>query len=132
MAVHISSEIIAQILALASASPDVEVCGLLLGDGERVVELVPAANVAADPARHFEIDPAVLIAAYRQSRAGGSKLLGHYHSHPSGSVEPSACDAEMAGAEGTLWLIVSFHEYALWRVSGGGLHGRFVREEIIG
>jgi proteasome lid subunit RPN8/RPN11 len=132
MAVHISSEIIAQILALASASPDVEVCGLLLGDGERVVQLLPAANVAGDPARRFEIDPVVLIAAHRQSRAGGRKLLGHFHSHPSGSVEPSACDAEMAGAEGTLWLIVSSDDYALWRVRNGGLHGRFVREAIIG
>lgn len=131
MAVHISSEIIAQILALASASPDTEVCGLLLGEGDRVVELLPATNVAGDPARRFEIDPAVLIAAHRQSRTGGWTLLGHYHSHPSGSTEPSACDAEMAGQEGTLWLIVSSAEYALWRVRNGGLHGRFVQEEIV-
>ncbi|MEO8722167.1 MAG: M67 family metallopeptidase [Sphingobium sp.] len=136
MAVDISSEMIGQILALAEVSRDAEVCGLLLGrkDGgqERVEAILPAANVAPDPTRRFELDPAVLLAAHRHARAGGPEIVGHYHSHPSGSVEPSAWDARMAHDDGALWLIVAPPAYALWRVADGGLHGRFYPENIRG
>lgn len=134
MAVDISSEMIGQILELASASPDTEICGLLLGrrgvNGDRVEGILPAGNVAADPARQFELDPVILLAAHRQTRAGGYAVLGHYHSHPSGVSEPSACDAQMAHEDGALWLIVAPPDYAMWRAGAGGVHGRFRRENI--
>jgi hypothetical protein len=48
-----------------------EACGLLLGEGSTIATARPTANVAPDPARHFEIDPASLIAAYREARGRG-------------------------------------------------------------
>lgn len=128
MVVHISRDVLKQILAQAAAVPDAEVCGLLLGMGERIIEARVADNVADDPARRFELDPAVLIAAHRTARAGGAQILGHYHSHPGGSTEPSACDAAMAHVDGSLWLICAPDGgHALWRAGTAGLHGRFTR-----
>jgi len=93
----------------------------------RVDAILPAANVAADPAHRFEIDPAVLLAAHRAARAGGPEIVGHYHSHPQGGPAPSATDAAMAQGEDEIWLIVG-DDGALgaWRASSRGvMHGRF-------
>ena len=126
MAVEISTALLDQMRAEAKASPAQEICGLLLGAGDTVAEARACRNVAADPARRFEIDPAALLAAHRSARAGGSALLGSYHSHPRGTASPSACDAEAASPDGSLWLILANGEVRGWRaVAGGAVHGRF-------
>jgi desampylase len=109
----------------ARASRD-EICGLLLGHGERVVTALACRNVAAAPATRFELDPAALLAAHRAARAGGPAVLGHYHSHPSGAARPSPRDAADAAPDGSLWLIVAGDAVTAWRaVHEGALHGRF-------
>ncbi|MEG8223392.1 M67 family metallopeptidase [Sphingomonas sp. HH69] len=118
MSVTISSLLRDRIVALAAAD-DGEICGLLLGQAGRIEAIAPAANVAADPARHFELDPAVLIAAHRAARSGGPGVVGHYHSHPSGVAVPSATDAACAMPDGTLWLIVAGEDVRLWRAQPG-------------
>ncbi len=113
MKVAISRITLEQIMALCVADRD-EVCGLLLGAPGRIDAILPAANIASDPARHFELDPAVLIAAHRAARAGGPAVIGHYHSHPSGVAMPSATDAACAAPDGGFWLIVADGEARLW------------------
>ena len=103
----------------AAAGSEEEICGLLLGEGSEIMEVRSALNVAPDRARHFEIDPAALIAAHRTAREGGIQVLGHYHSHPSGVAAPSATDAACAAPDGSLWLIVANGEAALWRAVAG-------------
>ena len=110
---EISREVLDAIRAEAAVSPDVEVCGLLLGEGLCVVEARSCRNVADDPATAFEIDPAQLIAAYRAARDGGPRVIGHYHSHPNGVAEPSARDAAAAHG-GEVWVIVSEHDAKAW------------------
>src|SRR3546814_15168959 len=61
-------------------------------DGE-IGQAVPAANVASDPRRTFESDPAVLLAAHRRARSEGALGLGHYHSPPGGWPTSSLRDA---------------------------------------
>ncbi|HEX7781861.1 MAG TPA: M67 family metallopeptidase [Sphingobium sp.] len=129
MNVRISRLLLDRITALA-AEQQTEICGLLLGAGDVCTAIVPAANVAADPARHFEIDPATLIAAHREARRGGPAILGHYHSHPSGMAEPSATDAAAAHSDGMLWLILAGDARGFWRAGQGGLHGRFSPEPL--
>lgn len=92
-----------------------ECCGLLLGQRNRVALAQPAANVHPDPLRHFEIDPAALIAAHRAQRAGGLELIGYYHSHPNGRAEPSAEDIAMAERAGRFWAIVAAGNVLWWR-----------------
>ncbi|MGC6399207.1 M67 family metallopeptidase [Sphingomonas sp. FW199] len=109
----------------AGAAPH-EACGLLFGSVDRVTAWSATPNVAADPHRHFEIDPAALIAAYRAERAGGPAIIGWWHSHPGGDPSPSLTDAAMAVPDGRLWLIVGAGGVAAWRASNGGtVHGRF-------
>ncbi|MEE2740146.1 MAG: M67 family metallopeptidase [Pseudomonadota bacterium] len=121
MKVEIARGVLAQIRALCAADRH-EVCGLLLGSAERIDAICPAANVAPDPSRHFELDPAVLIAAHRAARDGGPAVIGHYHSHPSGVAVPSATDAACAAPDGTLWLIVADGAARLW-IPGPGEGG---------
>jgi len=100
-------------MSLAAVDCD-EVCGLLLGRPGRIEEIRPAANVAPNPERHFELDPATLLMSHKAARSGGPAILGHYHSHPSGLPEPSATDAANAAPDGSLWLIVGGGEARLW------------------
>ena len=121
MEVRISSEALAAIRAHAASDPEREVCGLLFGDDDHVSAVTPAPNVAPDPAKHFEIDPAALFAAIRGERAGGARLVGYYHSHPGGRAEPSATDQAHAAPDGKLWLIVAGTEVRGFRSCIDGL-----------
>lgn len=90
------------------------------GGATQISAVVPAANVAADPARHFEIDPAALIAAHRAERGGGLALVGYYHSHPTGSVSPSPTDAAMASGDGRVWAIIGGGQVCFWQDAPNG------------
>ena len=117
---------LADLQQLARAASDQEICGILFGRGGRVSARRAAKNVADDPRRHFEIDPRALIDAERGGRSGGEPILGYYHSHPSGTVRPSATDAGSAAPDGRLWLIVNGQDAAAWRaVPDGEIYGRF-------
>ncbi len=96
----------AQMLADAARTDPLECCGLLLGLGENVLTIQAAANIAEDPARHFEIDPQALVDGHRAARAGGPQVLGYYHSHPAGPARPSATDSAMAAGDGRIWAII--------------------------
>lgn len=125
MTLEISIADRAAILAHAAGS-DHEICGLLLGQGSRVDLVEPCANVAADPARRFEIDPARLLAAHRAARGGGPRVIGHYHSHPSGDPRPSPRDAADAAADGSFWVLVAGDVMTAWHATArGALYGRF-------
>jgi len=125
MAFRISRSLLITLKREAAASVN-EVCGLLLGRDRKVTAVLPCRNVAPDPRYRFEIDPAALIAAHRAARKGGAPVLGHYHSHPSGSAVPSACDAAAAAPDGALWLILGADGCRGWRaVRDGAVHGRF-------
>lgn len=77
---------------------------------------MPALNVAHDPRRSFEIDPAILFSAIRTERAGGARILGYYHSHPAGDPTPSAADLAQACADGRIWLILAQGHAVAWTI----------------
>jgi proteasome lid subunit RPN8/RPN11 len=106
--------------------------GLRQAQPERVEAVAETANVCSDPADSFEVDPTILFAILRAERAGGPRVIGHYHSHPNGSPTPSARDAAMALQPGRLWLIVAAGEARMWReVPGGAMHGAFDPVELV-
>ncbi len=127
MSVTISSDLLRQLVAEAEVSPDAEICGLLFGGDGRIEAAEACANVAADPARTFEIDPKALFAAHRQARNGGAAVIGHYHSHPSGLPVPSPRDAAQAMGDGAVWVILGSGEARAWRSVDVGT---FVEEAI--
>lgn len=111
-ALRLSARQQAELAALGEAAFPREACALLVGDQDlRVSEIVPAANVATDPEREFELDPAVHIAVLRRLRDEGTiSVIGHWHSHPNGRDEPSAKDAAMVSDPGLVWLITAVHD----------------------
>jgi len=118
MQIGISPLLISRLLAEAAAEPEREVCGLLFGDANWIDMAEPTANVADNPGIAFEIEPAALFLAIRLERQGGSRLIGHYHSHPNGSAVPSPRDLA-ASEPGRLWLIIGGGEARLWLAEAG-------------
>lgn len=132
MAIRISSALIADLLKEAELAAPNECCGLLSGTRDDHIETITRSpNLAHDPLRHFEIDPAILIAAERAHRSGGDRLIGYYHAHPNGRREPSLTDAKMAAHDGRLWLVIANGDVSAWfNVREGTLHGAFERVEL--
>lgn len=114
MRLEISREALAGIRAAAVAAHPEEACGLLFGSGALIDDWQTASNVAEDREIMFEIDPAALFAALRAERAGARKLIGYWHSHPNGCVEPSRRDTELADVDGRIWVIVAGDDVAAW------------------
>lgn len=125
MALTIAPPALAAMLDAARRAHPLECCGLLLGQGERIDAARPADNVAPDPARHFEIDPAALLAAHKAARGGGPQVLGYFHSHPNGLARPSATDAKSAGHDGRIWAIVANGGITVWRDGPSGFEPLF-------
>ena len=119
MEIGVTSGVMATLLQEAAGAGSLECCGLLLGQRGRVNAAQPAANVHPDPADHFEIDPAALIAAHRTARVGGPQVLGYYHSHPNGRAEPSTTDRAQASGDGRIWAIVAAGAVTWWRDAPG-------------
>jgi proteasome lid subunit RPN8/RPN11 len=103
------------IVAAAEAAYPDESCGLLVGIDDRtgpepalVVRTVhESPNVAADPARRFEVDPALRFRLDREYTPPGPRLIGLYHSHPDGPAAPSAHDLESAREPDLAWLVTA-------------------------
>lgn len=120
MEVTLAQSAFAAMQNAAAARDPHEACGLLFGSSDAITGFCEAANVAPDPARHFEVDPAALIAAHRAARAGGPPLSGYFHSHPTGDPAPSATDRAMAARDGRIWAIAGAGTIALWRDAPSG------------
>jgi desampylase len=103
------------LLDWATEAGDTECCGLLLGENDVVERLELTNNVADNPETNFEIDPSALILAEKGARQGGIKILGYFHSHPSGNAQPSKTDERMAAADGRRWLIIAGGKILCWR-----------------
>lgn len=94
-------------LSAAEAANPHEACGLLFGDALEIAEASIARNIARQPDRYFEIDPAHLFDGHRRGRAGPGRLLGCWHSHPLGGPLPSKVDRAGVADLDWLWLIVA-------------------------
>ena len=98
----------AQIRAEAIAAWPAECCGLiegLCGDGIFDARALHPTSNRATASDRFEIAPEDHIAAFKAARVRGHRLIGCYHSHPNGRLQPSSHDG--AGEEDFLWLIAA-------------------------
>ena len=115
MMLVVSIEALQALVDHAARAGTEECCGLLVGRDDQIEEARPAANIAPDPRRHFEIDPKALGAAPRGARAGGPQVIGYSHSHPAGPAAPSAMDRALAAGDGKVWAILGAGGVAFWR-----------------
>lgn len=99
-----------------------EGCGLLLGAGDIVTEIVTSPNVA-DSARVYEVDPTVLLHCVRRADEEGIEVLGVFHSHTHSEAYPSPTDVAQAPDPSWRYLIVSLRDrpadLRCYRVAGG-------------
>lgn len=122
MALYLSRKHYAQLLHWANEAGNRECCGFIIGNGARISAVELAANVAVDPYQHFEIDPAALVAMHKRLRNGSAPLLGYFHSHPNGLMQPSTSDVAQADDDGRLWLIIAAEKVSAWKPRGSGGH----------
>ena len=87
-----------------------EICGFLLDDWT-VLEGYNVANSDSE----FEIDERTTLYAFVEQ---GDKLMGVYHSHPRGSLEPSQADINNA-PEGLRYFIVTPRQVQEWVIANG-------------
>ncbi|GAB3322909.1 desampylase [Haloplanus salinarum] len=104
---------------------DEEVCGVLAGehgDTESVVrEVHRATNVADEPQVRYAMDPEEQFEIIERVEADGMAVVGFYHSHPAGPVQPSRTDVDRATWPGYSYAICAFDGYPYlgsWRWTG--------------
>lgn len=99
-----------------------EACGIIAGVGERVVEIVPIANVAANPQHTYYMDERQFTRALLTLEERGLSLLAFYHSHPSGDPVPSHIDVQQASYPDTPYIIAGLKgepRLAAWQLHYG-------------
>lgn len=116
--VHLPRTLINQLLAHAQGSPGREVCGLVGARDGSPVACYPVANVASEPGRLFQMDPAGQIAAMKAIRERGETLFAVYHSHPDAPARPSPRDLAEDAYPEVLKLIVSLDTRGVLEMRG--------------
>jgi proteasome lid subunit RPN8/RPN11 len=120
--------LVSQLFSLVQGSPTQEVCGLVGGRAGVPLRCYPVANVSEDAERRFDMDPAEQIRAMRKMRERGEDLVAIYHSHPSGSCQPSPIDIAQAAYPEALYLIISLGTRGVLEMRGFRMDGSGMRE----
>lgn len=117
-----------QIEELVSIAKDVlpnESCGLLLGENDAVVEILPMRNVDESPVT-FSIESTELVDAYNLAESKGLQVIAIFHSHPA-QPSPSSTDIKFMEINPVVWLIYSTTE---WRLKAY-VYDEYVKEVTI-
>ncbi len=104
---RVKSRVVDRVVAHARRLAPDECCGVLIGDGQDVLDALPARNIADKPTVRFLIDPKDHLDALRGARRRGLDIVGFYHSHPRSPAVPSDTDLAEANYPHHLFLIVS-------------------------
>lgn len=102
-----------ELIAVAAASPDEEVCGLLAGTGDRADQRLPVEN-RLHRFDAFDMAAEGLIDAMRRIREESRALVAIYHSHPGTPPWPSETDLARNQYPEAIHLIIG-REEGQWR-----------------
>ena len=101
------------ILSHCTAGLPNESCGLLAGTKENdtvtVTKVYLLTNIDASR-EHFSMDPNEQLAALKDARANGYKIVGNFHSHPESPSRPSEEDKRLAFDPSIEYMILSLME----------------------
>lgn len=100
------SNLIQEMITHAISCLPEEACGLLVGVGTRVYQLIPIENIEHSPVR-YRMKPQEQLRAFLSIEEKGWDLLGIYHSHPNGPETPSERDINEAFYPESVYVIVS-------------------------
>ena len=106
---HIPDTVAAEWIACCRRRLPHETCGVLFGrfgggtvaiDGFAVIR-----NAAAEPETSFRFAPDDWVRVWYDSLRQGREIVGVFHSHPDGSVNPSAVDLDVMPRWITCWIV---------------------------
>ena len=103
---HISKEIIDELIAQAQKDAPNESCGYLLGTNDEVTENYWMENIDHS-SEHFSFAPKDQFAALKYAREHGLKILANWHSHPASPSRPSQEDLRLANDPTIRYAILS-------------------------
>lgn len=107
---YLKKEDYEKILAHCKEGLPNEACGLIGGTIEgdkRSIQKVYLLTNIDQSNEHFSMDPKEQLAAVKDMRANGIKLLGNFHSHPESPSRPSEEDKRLAYDSKVNYLILS-------------------------
>ena len=107
---YLKKEDYEKILAHCKEGLPNEACGLIGGTIEgdkRSIQKVYLLTNIDQSNEHFSMDPKEQLAAVKDMRANGLKLLGNFHSHPESPSRPSEEDKRLAYDSKVDYLILS-------------------------
>ena len=107
---YLKKEDYEKILAHCKEGLPNEACGLIGGTIEgdkRSIQKVYLLTNVDQSNEHFSMDPKEQLAAVKDMRANGLKLLGNFHSHPESPSRPSEEDKRLAYDSKVNYLILS-------------------------
>ena len=107
---YLKKEDYEKILAHCKEGLPNEACGLIGGTIEgdkRSIQKVYLLTNIDQSNEHFSLDPKEQLAAVKDMRANGLKLLGNFHSHPESPSRPSEEDKRLAYDSKVNYLILS-------------------------
>ena len=107
---YLTKEDYEKILAHCKEGLPNEACGLIGGTIEgdkRSIQKVYLLTNIDQSNEHFSMDPKEQLAAVKDMRANGLKLLGNFHSHPESPSRPSEEDKRLAYDSKVNYLILS-------------------------
>lgn len=128
--VHLSAEIVQQLIDHARAEYPNEMCGVIVGDrpaaaGGRALRWAPARNQAASPAR-YAIHPDDLYRLSVETDDADEAFWGIVHSHTHSPARPSPTDIGLAFYPDAIYIVVSLAEdepaLLAWRIVDGEVH----------
>ena len=126
---HISKEIIDELIAQAQKDAPNESCGYLLGTNDEVTENYWMENIDHS-SEHFSFAPKDQFAALKYAREHGLKILANWHSHPASPSRPSQEDLRLANDPTIRYAILSLLDGEPKLNSFKILNGEVVDKEI--
>jgi proteasome lid subunit RPN8/RPN11 len=92
----ISAPLMSQMIAEARQHQPHEACGLLIGAGLTVQQVISIPNTDPRPEQGFILSPQALVTALYAAESAGQQVIGIYHSHPRSASFPSERDIQGA------------------------------------
>ena len=108
---HISADLVAQIVAHARRDHPDEACGVIAGPAgsDRPTRLIPMVNAARSPT-FYEFDSQDLLRLYREMDDRDEEPVVIYHSHTATEAYPSRTDIGLASEPAAHYVLISTRE----------------------
>jgi len=130
MPIEMSRSQMDELIAHAREGFPHEVCGLLAGQGQKVLRVLRMTNTEPSPVS-YHMDSGEQFRSQRWMREQGFRMVGIYHSHPITAPVPSDTDIRLAAYPDAVYVIVGLgsggSEVRAYRIEDG----RVEPEEMI-